>query len=118
MGNLLWISEYFWLESFHHLHNSISQYSEGRPFGGPKPSDGSGCPRCGFAVYAAEQMISKGNQWHKRCFNCADCHRSLDSTNLNDAPNGEIYWWVFGNVGISWGGVEGFLIWDQFWKAY
>jgi LIM domain len=60
--------------------------------GGPKPTDGSGCPRCGYVVYAAEQMISKNNSWHKRCFNCADCHRSLDSTNLCDAPNGEIYW--------------------------
>jgi hypothetical protein len=28
----------------------------------------------------------------QRCFNCSDCHRSLDSTNLCDAPNGEIYW--------------------------
>lgn len=59
---------------------------------GPRPTDGSGCPRCGIVVYAAEQMISKSNSWHKRCFNCADCHRSLDSTNLCDAPNGEIYW--------------------------
>lgn len=36
-------------------------------------------------------MISKGQIWHKRCFNCGDCHKSLDSTNLNDGPDGEIY---------------------------
>lgn len=36
-------------------------------------------------------MISKGQIWHKRCFNCADCHKSLDSTNLNDGPDAEIY---------------------------
>jgi hypothetical protein len=58
---------------------------------GSKPSDGSGCPRCGYLVYEAEKMISKNKSWHRRCFNCSDCHRSLDSTNLCDAPNGEIY---------------------------
>ncbi|XP_070504932.1 muscle LIM protein Mlp84B-like [Chironomus tepperi] len=59
--------------------------------GGVRPTDGSGCPRCGFVVYEAEKMISKKNSWHKRCFNCSDCHKSLDSTNLCDGPNGEIY---------------------------
>nr|XP_022920165.1 muscle LIM protein Mlp84B-like isoform X1 [Onthophagus taurus] len=61
------------------------------PTSGPKAAPGQGCSRCGYAVYAAEQMISRGRIWHKRCFSCADCNRSLDSTNLNDAPNGEIY---------------------------
>lgn len=56
-----------------------------------RPTDGTGCPRCGFVVYEAEKMISKNKMWHKRCFNCSDCHRSLDSTNLCDGPNGEIY---------------------------
>jgi LIM domain len=65
--------------------------SEGVPFKGAKAAEGQGCPRCGFAVYAAEQMISKGKVWHKRCFSCFDCHKSLDSTNLNDSPTGEIY---------------------------
>lgn len=64
-----------------------------RSIGGARPTDGTGCPRCGFVVFEAEKMISKGSSWHKRCFNCADCHRSLDSTNLCDAPNAEIYWW-------------------------
>lgn len=70
----------------------ILHASSSSSISGPRPTDGTGCPRCGFVVYAAEQMISKNNSWHKRCFNCADCHRSLDSTNLCDAPNGEIYW--------------------------
>lgn len=59
--------------------------------GGARPTDGSGCPRCGFVVYEAEKMISKNKSWHKRCFNCSDCRKSLDSTNLCDGPNGEIY---------------------------
>lgn len=65
--------------------------SSGGKIGGIRPTDGSGCPRCGFVVYEAEKMISKKSSWHKRCFNCADCHKSLDSTNLCDGPNGEIY---------------------------
>ncbi|XP_053670716.1 muscle LIM protein Mlp84B isoform X4 [Anopheles nili] len=61
------------------------------PADGPKAKDGKGCTRCGYAVYEAEKMLSKNRIWHKRCFSCFDCHKSLDSTNLNDGPNGEIY---------------------------
>ncbi|KYB28123.1 Muscle LIM protein Mlp84B-like Protein [Tribolium castaneum] len=67
------------------IHNDI------RPNSGPKAAPGQGCRRCGYAVYAAEQMISKNGIWHKRCFCCVECKRSLDSTNQNDAPDGEIY---------------------------
>ncbi|XP_046395058.1 muscle LIM protein Mlp84B-like isoform X2 [Ischnura elegans] len=59
--------------------------------GSIKAPEGKGCPRCGFAVFAAEQMISKGKIWHRRCFSCNECRRSLDSTTLNDAPDGDIY---------------------------
>lgn len=64
---------------------------DGRAFTGPKAAAGTGCLRCGFPVYAAEQMISKDRIWHKRCFACVECRKSLDSTNLNDGPDGEIY---------------------------
>lgn len=64
---------------------------DGRPFAGSKDNTNRGCLRCGFSVYAAEQMISKNRVWHRRCFSCHDCRKSLDSTNLCDAPNGEIY---------------------------
>lgn len=73
-----------------HFSLNFSPFSA-RQIGGVKPTDGTGCPRCGFAVYEAEKMISKKNSWHKRCFNCGDCHKSLDSTNLCDGPNGDIY---------------------------
>lgn len=36
-------------------------------------------------------MISKNRIWHKRCFSCASCRKSLDSTNLNDGPDKDIY---------------------------
>lgn len=64
---------------------------DGRAFGGQKAASGTGCQRCGFPVYEAEKMISKNRHWHKRCFSCGDCHKSLDSTNLCDGPDNEIY---------------------------
>ncbi|XP_014253564.1 muscle LIM protein Mlp84B-like isoform X2 [Cimex lectularius] len=68
---------------------STAPFLDARP--GLKAAEGEGCLRCGYEVYAAEQMISKNRVWHKRCFSCGDCHRSLDSTNLNDGPDGDIY---------------------------
>lgn len=82
---------------FGHAPTLVCADGQAPPINNPNPSSGlkappgQGCPRCGYAVYAAEQMISKNRIWHKRCFSCADCNRSLDSTNLNDGPNGEIY---------------------------
>lgn len=82
--------------------------SDGKAFTGPKAAAGSGCLRCGFPVYAAEQMISKDRIWHKRCFSCVECRKSLDSTNLNDGPDGEIYCRAcygrnFGPKGVGFG---------------
>lgn len=65
--------------------------NESKPNTGPRAAPGKGCFRCGFAVFAAEQMIAKNTIWHKRCFSCSECGKSLDSTNVNDSPNGEIY---------------------------
>ena len=53
--------------------------------------------------------------WHRRCFNCAECHRSLDSTNLNDAPDDEIYCAgcyrkKFGPHGVGYGMGAGTLL--------
>uniref|UniRef100_A0A1L8DMD3 Putative regulatory protein mlp n=2 Tax=Nyssomyia neivai TaxID=330878 RepID=A0A1L8DMD3_9DIPT len=70
---------------------STVAYPDARPISGPRAGKDGGCRRCGFAVYAAEQMISKNKVWHRRCFSCNDCRKSLDSTNLNDGPDGEIY---------------------------
>ncbi|XP_067626872.1 muscle LIM protein Mlp84B isoform X1 [Eurosta solidaginis] len=85
---------------------STIQFPEGKPFSGARSS--GGCPRCGYAVFAAEQMISKSRIWHKRCFHCADCRKSLDSTNLNDGPDGDIYCRAcygrnFGPKGVGFG---------------
>merc|ERR1719400_2240005 len=42
-------------------------------------------------MQAAEKIIAAGRDWHKRCFTCNICNRHLDSTTVNDGPDGEIY---------------------------
>ncbi|CAH1786466.1 unnamed protein product [Owenia fusiformis] len=54
-----------------------------------KPEDG-GCPRCGKRVYDAEKVIGAGWGWHKNCFRCKPCNKSLDSTTCTD-KDGELY---------------------------
>ncbi|KAG5848879.1 cysteine and glycine-rich protein 3-like [Anguilla rostrata] len=48
------------------------------------------CSRCSKAVYAAEKIIGAGKTWHKMCFRCALCGKSLESTTVTD-KDGEIY---------------------------
>ncbi|KAJ8252082.1 hypothetical protein COCON_G00213940 [Conger conger] len=48
------------------------------------------CPRCSKAVYAAEKVMGAGQPWHKTCFRCAFCGKSLESTTVTD-KDGEIY---------------------------
>lgn len=49
-----------------------------------------------------------GSVWHKSCFNCAECHRPLDSTLACDGPDREIhcracYAKLFGPKGFGYG---------------
>lgn len=95
--------------SFH----SEEEISAGRPFAtidttSIKAPAGQGCPRCGGAVFAAEQMLAKGTMWHKKCFNCAECKRPLDSVLACDGPDKEIhcrgcYAKLFGPKGFGYG---------------
>ncbi|XP_032379936.1 cysteine and glycine-rich protein 3 [Etheostoma spectabile] len=59
-----------------------------------KPSQKFGCsdrcPRCSKAVYAAEKVMGAGKPWHKTCFRCALCGKSLESTTVTD-KDGELY---------------------------
>nr|XP_049697023.1 muscle LIM protein Mlp84B isoform X4 [Helicoverpa armigera] len=56
-----------------------------------KAPPGEGCPRCGGYVYAAEQMLARGRGYHRRCFKCLNCNRTLDSMMHCDGPDGDIY---------------------------
>ncbi|KAE8606105.1 hypothetical protein XENTR_v10010598 [Xenopus tropicalis] len=67
------------------------------------------CPRCQKSVYAAERVMGGGQPWHKTCFRCAFCGKSLDSTTVTE-KDGEIYCKVcyaksFGPKGIGFGGL-------------
>uniref|UniRef100_A0A8B9J411 Cysteine and glycine-rich protein 1 n=1 Tax=Astyanax mexicanus TaxID=7994 RepID=A0A8B9J411_ASTMX len=48
------------------------------------------CPRCSKAVYAAEKIMGAGKPWHKTCFRCLLCGKSLESTTVTD-KDGELY---------------------------
>lgn len=78
------------------IPHSEEQISASKPFADPSTTTimalaGQGCPRCGGAVFAAEQQLAKGTMWHKQCFNCSECHRPLDSTLACDGPDREIH---------------------------
>lgn len=73
-----------------------------------KAAAGQGCPRCGGAVFAAEQQLAKGTMWHQKCFSCAECKRPLDSMLACDGPDKEIhcrscYGRLFGPKGFGYG---------------
>ena len=71
------------------------------------------CPRCTKSVYMAEEVRGAGQKWHKICFRCNECNKSLDSTNCTDR-NGDIfckgcYARLFGPKGYGYGGGAGIL---------
>jgi len=76
-----------------------------------------GCPRCEYRVFDAEKMMAAGRIWHRRCFSCGSCSRHLDSTLVNDGPDGDIYCkscYVarFGITGYGFGQGAGTLLSD------
>nr|XP_028591602.1 cysteine and glycine-rich protein 1 [Podarcis muralis] len=82
-----------------------------------KVGGADGCPRCGQAVYAAEKVVGAGKSWHKACFRCAKCGKSLESTTLAD-KDGEIYCKGcyaknFGPKGFGFGQGAGALVHSQ-----
>uniref|UniRef100_A0A8C1I624 Cysteine and glycine-rich protein 1 n=1 Tax=Cyprinus carpio TaxID=7962 RepID=A0A8C1I624_CYPCA len=48
------------------------------------------CPHCSKVVYAAEKVMGAGKPWHKTCFRCLLCGKSLESTTVTD-KDGELY---------------------------
>ncbi|XP_059829963.1 cysteine and glycine-rich protein 3 isoform X1 [Hypanus sabinus] len=99
-----------------------SQHVEVKPHQSPNPSSSKfahkfggadKCPRCNKSVYAAEKVIGGGKAWHKTCFRCALCGKSLESTNVTD-KDGEIYCKAcyarnFGPKGVGHGQCAGAL---------
>jgi hypothetical protein len=59
-----------------------------KPTTGFKAPQGQGCPRCGFAVYAAEQMISKNRVsvvLHINVMHVLFANHALHSVKMNKA---------------------------------
>jgi len=56
-----------------------------------KAPPGKGCPRCGGVVFAAEQVLAKGREWHRKCYKCRDCTKTLDSIIACDGPDRDVY---------------------------
>lgn len=59
--------------------SNVSHYSEaqGAPLinqGKPKWGGTDGCPRCGKAVYFAEEVRALGKKFHKLCLACGTIH--------------------------------------------
>jgi len=42
------------------------------------------CPHCGKRVYIAEEMNVKKRKWHKLCFKCSSCSKSLEPGRYNE----------------------------------
>uniref|UniRef100_A0A914GWN0 LIM zinc-binding domain-containing protein n=1 Tax=Globodera rostochiensis TaxID=31243 RepID=A0A914GWN0_GLORO len=48
------------------------------------------CKRCAQRVFEAEKVVAAGEVWHKRCFRCLRCGRSLEPGKFSDRV-GEIF---------------------------
>ena len=52
---------------------------------------GQPCARCGRVVYAAEQIVARGNIMHRECFRCAHCDGKLINSPTWEVLNGSFY---------------------------
>ncbi|KAL4659566.1 cysteine and glycine-rich protein 2-like isoform X1 [Arapaima gigas] len=92
---------------------SPNSYKFAQKFGGSEK-----CARCGEPVYAAEKIMGAGKKpWHKSCFRCAKCGKSLESTTQTER-DGEIYCKAcyaknFGPKGFGYGQGAGALVHAQ-----
>lgn len=74
------------------------------------------CARCGKTVYFAEQVFGCGKKWHKQCFKCVACSKTVNSSTMRD-KDGELYCAschtrLFGPKGYGYGVGSGVLSTD------
>lgn len=69
---------------------------------------GNMCPKCGKAVYFAEEVSAVGKKYHKLCLRCGNCNKLLDSTTCTDHDNDifcrNCYGKLFGPKGYGFAG--------------
>ncbi|CAF0769767.1 unnamed protein product [Rotaria sp. Silwood1] len=68
---------------------------------------GNICPRCSKCVYSAEEVKAAGKSFHKRCYTCAHCKKSINAGRYSE-HEGELYdnncyQRLFGPKGIGYG---------------
>ncbi|BFZ03962.1 hypothetical protein BsWGS_07000 [Bradybaena similaris] len=75
-------------ERFGNTESEMSNRPTGDSFTAVKTGGAGGggtgpkCPRCGKSVYDAEKAIGVSTPWHKSCFNCKSCKKSVDSSTM------------------------------------
>ena len=42
-------------------------------------------------VFEAERMVTRIGSYHRNCFSCVECNKKLDSTDVCEGPDNEIY---------------------------
>lgn len=67
------------------------------------------CVRCKGKVFDAEKVSTTSGLFHKSCYNCAACSKTLEMGSGNQAPNKEVlckscYGKTVGIQGYGWGG--------------
>lgn len=72
-------------------HINSAQNSENRRTNGVQFGGSDKCARCQKAVYAAEKVVAASKYFHKGCFTCSTCKKSLNSMNCCDNSEGEIF---------------------------
>lgn len=71
------------------------------------------CPKCSKSVYFAEEVKGLGQSWHKPCFVCSGCKKSLTPGKISDNEGhpfcNPCYSKQFGPKGYGYGGGAGVL---------
>ena len=61
----------------------------------------SKCARCGKTVYFAEQIFGAGKKWHKQCFKCVACNKTVNSSTMRDKDGKENSYFIAIGVEVS-----------------
>ncbi|UJR11094.1 hypothetical protein I4U23_015276 [Adineta vaga] len=68
---------------------------------------GNICPRCGKPVYFAEEVKAVGQSFHKLCYRCANCKKSINGANFSEHDgnlyDNNCYQRLFGPKGVGFG---------------
>ncbi|CAM2701090.1 unnamed protein product [Rotaria socialis] len=65
------------------------------------------CPRCGKPVYFAEEVKAVGQSFHKLCYRCTSCKKSINGANFSEHDgnlyDNNCYQRLFGPKGVGYG---------------